>query len=403
MTIHSNQMPDRIARQLASNRRLLPKYLGCLLCGAAGDALGYAVEFMSYREIQAAYGAAGIQEYTLDSATGKALISDDTQMTLFTANAILIGDTRQKLRGISGDASCYAHFTYHDWLRTQEPDPLDERRDSWLMNVPELYHRRAPGNTCLQALRDGGCGSERDPINDSKGCGGVMRVAPAGLFFDNPNTAAVHASGLAALTHGHPLGYISAGAFAYIVSMCTHRVPLGESAPADRLREIVRSSYGAMRTQYPEQTQAVEGLCDLLERAICLAEGEVDDVCSIRQLGEGWVAEEALAIGVYAALRHCDDVSAALCAAVNHDGDSDSTGSICGNILGALRGIDVVDRRWLDSLELRNVIEEIATDLCDTCQMGEWGEYRDDAWLAKYVHQERWRDGSPYMPCSSCM
>ena len=66
---------------------------GSLIGGAAGDALGYAVEFDSYHRIIDKYGEQGITEYELTN--GIAQISDDTQMTLFTANGMLMGLTSQ--------------------------------------------------------------------------------------------------------------------------------------------------------------------------------------------------------------------------------------------------------------------------------------------------------------------
>ena len=71
----------------------LDKFKGCLLGGAAGDALGYAVEFLDEPGIVKKYGKNGITSY--DLSDGKALISDDTQMTLFTANGMLLGTTRE--------------------------------------------------------------------------------------------------------------------------------------------------------------------------------------------------------------------------------------------------------------------------------------------------------------------
>ena len=52
--------------------------------------------------------------------------------------------------------------------------------------------------------------------------------------------------------------------------------------------------------------------------------------------------------------------------AVNHDGDSDSTGAIAGNLLGARDGINGIPAEWLKELELRAVIDEVATDLYAT-------------------------------------
>ena len=48
--------------------------------------------------------------------------------------------------------------------------------------------------------------------------------------------------------------------------------------------------------------------------------------------------------------------------AVNHGGDSDSTGSIAGNLLGLIHGRNGIPEEWLQQLELRDVIERIAQD-----------------------------------------
>ena len=50
-------------------------------------------------------------------------------------------------------------------------------------------------------------------------------------------------------------------------------------------------------------------------------------------------------------------------AAVNHGGDSDSTGAITGNILGAAIGYEAIPQFFLDDLELRDVILHMADDL----------------------------------------
>ncbi|MBR0401585.1 MAG: ADP-ribosylglycohydrolase family protein, partial [Lachnospiraceae bacterium] len=83
------------------------------------------------------------------------------------------------------------------------------------------------------------------------------------------------------------------------------------------------------------------------------------DLENIHALGEGWVGEEAMAVGVYCALRYQNDFAAGIRAAVNHCGDSDSTGAVCGNILGAWIGDRAVGREWKDDLELEPLIREI--------------------------------------------
>jgi ADP-ribosylglycohydrolase len=82
----------------------------------------------------------------------------------------------------------------------------------------------------------------------------------------------------------------------------------------------------------------------------------------VAKLGEGWVAEEALAISVYCALV-ARDFEEGVTLAVNHSGDSDSTGAITGNLLGASLGVDAIPGRWKKPLELKRVINSLADDL----------------------------------------
>lgn len=91
---------------------------------------------------------------------------------------------------------------------------------------------------------------------------------------------------------------------------------------------------------------------------------DMDDVQAIRLLGEGWVAEETLAIAVYCVLKYQMDFHRCMAAAVNHDGDSDSTGAVAGNILGAYLGYEKIkDSFDFDILELKDVILKMSDEL----------------------------------------
>jgi hypothetical protein len=134
------------------------KIRGMLLGGAVGDALGYPIEFEPIMEPNT------ITSYR----DGKGLISDDTQMTLFTANGLLWTYTRGALRGISLLPPDALYLAYRDWLSTQERVEIDEAHQiCWIHDLPELNQLRAPGNTCLSALRSGKKGTIEDPINDN--------------------------------------------------------------------------------------------------------------------------------------------------------------------------------------------------------------------------------------------
>lgn len=362
----------------------LDKFKGCLLGGAAGDALGYAVEFLDEQSIIKRYGQNGITSY--DLVNGKALISDDTQMTLFTANGLLLGTTRGRTRGIMGSYPSYIAYCYQEWYRTQtEHYPLKCDNDyhyTWLSHLPELFSRRAPGMTCLSAIEAGCRGTISEPLNNSKGCGGVMRVAPIGLYFIDHNhygtEDAMHIGAeAAALTHGHELGYIPAAALVHIIGC------LAQDG-SHSILDAVKDSLARVRVLFPNAGHLAE-FERIMEKAISLAASDVDDLDAIHALGEGWVAEETLAIAVYCALKYPTDFEKGVVAAVNHKGDSDSTGAVAGNIIGANVGISGIPHKFIDSLELWDVISEIAEDLYYDCPMT--SEDDTENWSAVWEHK----------------
>lgn len=106
------------------------KIRGCLMAGAAGDALGYEVEFMSRRSILSRFGENGITKFALDS-NGKALISDDTQMTLFTANGLLTGITMNRMERSSHKAELIVMAAYLDWFYTQTREEGKHEQITW--------------------------------------------------------------------------------------------------------------------------------------------------------------------------------------------------------------------------------------------------------------------------------
>jgi len=362
------------------------RWRGCLLGGAVGDALGAPVEFMSLAEIRECFGPAGVVDYTT-AFDRQGAITDDTQMTLYTAEGLLRAHVKSALEGTANVPAIVAH-AYARWLATQQdhPSPLvDTTGDQGVLaGLAALRARRVPGHTCIEALA-------AMPLlgakarNDSKGCGGAMRVAPAGLLCARaPGTTDQRAARrafdlaceLAALTHGHPTGQTAAGAFAAIVALLAR-----EWEVDDAIDEVI--PLVAKRPLGSETREAIG-------KAVALARQGAPTAARIATLGEGWIAEEALAIALYATLAATDYTSGVLLA-VNHDGDSDSTGAIAGNLLGALHGVDNVPRKWLSGLELGSEIASIADDLAT---WPDWpiGEFVEDTEASHY-----WR--TRYPPC----
>jgi ADP-ribosylglycohydrolase len=323
-------------------------YRGCLLGGATGDALGYPVEFMSRDMILRKYGKDGITDLVV-SKGGKALISDDTQMTLFTAEGIVCSETMRR-QGVTSEPSDEVFSAYGRWLFTQGEKRLKPEMKGWLLDNVDLHNRRAPGNTCLQSLLSGIKGTWQSPHNWSKGCGGVMRTAPAGLFYEK-GEAFLKGVEFAAITHGHPSGYLPGGALAFMIALIIS---------GSGIREAAEEAIDKLEFWDGSQETASK-----LRQSIDLAGSRIDDAEAIAIIGEGWIGEEALAISSYCAIRYGSDFRKALLASVNHDGDSDSTGAITGNLLGARYGVEAIPADWIDTLELKDVLIRSADDLYD--------------------------------------
>ena len=322
---------------------------GCLLGGAVGDALGAEPEFMTLEEIRAAFGPAGVRGY--EEAYGRrGAITDDTQMTLFSAEGLIRAWVRGSLKGLVDIPSVVRH-AYLRWLLTQGivPGSGEVGQDGWLFRVRGLHSRRAPGNTCLSALQ---VGLEAPAVaaNDSKGCGAVMRAAPFGLFpvLGDAERAFEVAAQCGALTHGHVSGYLSAGHLAATVAGLRE----GMALPA----ALVQADAILQRQEGHGETWRA------LAAAYLLAERGPPSPEALEGLGGGWVGEEALAIAVCCALT-AEDFAEGVLRAVNHSGDSDSTGAICGNLLGVLWGEAAIPAGWLAELELREEIGRLADDL----------------------------------------
>lgn len=346
-------------------------YIGCLLGGAIGDALGAPTEFMTLDEIWRKYGENGVDTY-IEFSDHIGRFTDDTQMTLFTAEGLLRSINRATKKGIGGAYKQIVYQSYLRWLHTQQQEfgylPIGNFYDGWLLNEELLYKSRAPGNTCMQALCSGVAGSINYPLNVSKGCGGVMRMAPVGLLFSNQEEAFKIGAELAAISHGHPCGYLSAGALASIIS-CLNKYYSLENAITETLKILEKWN------DHDETTKAIQSAIDLFEK-------EPPTFRNVELLGEGWVGEEALSIAIFCALSYQTDFEKAIILSINHSGDTDSTGSITGNILGLILGKNAIPKHWKENLELSDVVIEVAKDLY-TRQKGD--SYNADIeWDKKY-------------------
>lgn len=299
-------------------------YRGCLVGLAVGDALGFATEFLRAPQIRARYGPAGVTDFEPAGGHPRGTFTDDTQMTLALADALL------EAGGEDLDAVMAAvGRRFVAWSRS--PD-----------------NNRAPGNTCLAACRAlaGGAHWRASGVAESKGCGAPMRTAPVGLRYHR-DAARIHTVGAAAarITHGHPTAVASSVAMSLGVSLA-----LDGTAPAAVCAAMVEAA-AALDPRCGAHLKLVPSLLDREPEA------------AFARLGEGWVAEEAVAAALYCWLRAPDDFARCVLAGANASGDSDSIACLAGALCGASLGLEAVPSRWRAEVEQVERLLEVADRL----------------------------------------
>jgi ADP-ribosylglycohydrolase len=301
---------------------------------ALGDALGRPVEFSSHGAIVAAYGPAGIQE-----PPSPALYTDDTQMTLALTEGLL-------------DAGIAAPID-------AQMQAVGRRFIAWSQHADTPG--RAPGTTCLSgvaALR-GGADWRESGVAGSKGCGAAMRVATLGYLYRHDEARlreVAHMSGI--LTHGHPASVAATLAAAWLVKLALDGVPpamyIERTLAFVRAHELEHVPGWQARAWQPngDFEAAMGRLVEVLTWD--------DEVAAMPRIGEGWVGDEAVAMALFAVLRHPDDYAAAVRTGANITGDSDSVASIAGGIVAARLGVESIPRSWVDRCENREALANLA-------------------------------------------
>ncbi len=324
----------------------------CLFGLAFGDALGAATEFLSVESILAKFPPDGPRDLTGNPAR----VTDDTQMALAVGEALLA--------------------VKQPYTPSKLEQALRKTFVAWSIS-PE--NNRAPGMTCLRAcerlvVKD--LPWYKATVQDSKGCGANMRVAPVGLLTlgTGPQVErqrAAIAQFQAALTHGHPTGLAAADLTAATIA---DLVAGGDSAG---LPQRLRTYALSQRTVYHEdwlgplwQRVGIDspqefiargwdeclGVLDRLDAALSNPD-RASDPC--RLTGAGWIAEEAFATGLLCFLMYPNDPVAALHRAAVTSGDSDSIACLAGAFAGAYLGLGAWPAEWVERIEYREQLTRL--------------------------------------------
>jgi ADP-ribosylglycohydrolase len=319
---------------------------------AYGDALGAPTEFLSYSEIVRRHDLPG----PMDLVGTPALVTDDTQMGLAVAHAVL--DAR-----VDSGA-----------LRPDTFEPRVRARFLTWWDSPD--NTRAPGHTCMSACAELAKGLPwiEATRRGSKGCGANMRVTPLGLpdWIDEATRCGA-AQLQSAITHGHPTALAASDLTATAVHALRRGVPITDlpeylRTHAQAQREVYRGDWlgdelwrGPFATS-PETFAArgwdeCLGILDRLDQAV--AEGDRrSDPCQVT--GAGWIAEEALATAVLCVVLYADDPRSALARAAATSGDSDSIAALAGAMIGAVYGVAGWPDEWLERIEYRAELDSVS-------------------------------------------
>jgi ADP-ribosylglycohydrolase len=305
----------------------MEQVLGMMYGLALGDALGAPVEFWDLKGIRERYGPDGIQELP-----EPALFTDDTQMTLAVAEA-LIAAGHQDLGAIMA--------------------ALRERFIAWLRS-PE--NNRSPGGACLYGARqlEAGVPWWKSGKPNSKGCGAAMRVAPIGYLYqhDLPKLRRVAAASALA-THHHPGAQLGAVAAAFLVKLALDHLPPEEMLPALELE-----THGHVQ-EFDQALGRLEESLDMTSPDEALA-----------HIGEGWVVEEAVTMALYCFMQSPEDFLATIRRGANIQGDSDSIACIAGGFSGAYLGLRAIPPAWVERLEKADYLGDVARRLAAVRHQG---------------------------------
>ncbi len=288
------------------------RFEGALVGLAVGDALGFPVEFIGSAEIRHRYGPKGITGFEPSHTHGPGTYTDDTQMSLAVASALL-----EAGKGSVEDVMGAMAAALLRWSQSPE-------------------NNRAPGSTTMSACRRLSAGRpwRESGIPESKGNGSTIRTAPIGLCYhaDLPRLVDV-ARNSSLITHGHPCAVAGAVANAVAVASALNDTPL------DRLLSVLIDATEGISRDFADKLRQVP-------EVLSMAPDGAFDV-----LGDAWVAEEAMACALYCLLRSPGDYPAAVLAGANASGDSDSIACIVGGIAGAYHGLGAIPDEWRQGVE----------------------------------------------------
>ena len=292
---------------------------------AIGDAIGAANEFVMYDEIRRRYPPDGVKGFHPTRGMRPGSYTDDTEMSIAVARGLLNAED----------------FSTKSIMKSMTKEFI-----LWKQNTNSS---RAPGNTCLRGVGSlyAGVHWSESGVIDSKGCGTAMRSAPIGLAYRHATDAITGlGSKISLMTHGHPTATAGSVATAFLVA---------KSLSSTETIELLNKLDLVTRRIDEDFAEHMLKIPQALETDTPKAAHEL--------LGRGWVAEEAVAGAIYANVKHPSSFRGIILEAANSGGDTDSKACIAGAIAGARLGREAIPSSWVEGVEDRELLTNLADKL----------------------------------------
>lgn len=360
-------------------------YRGCLLGTAVGDLMGYTVNSHSLEEIRTDYGPSGLLGY--NPPNGYAEITSHTQLAAFTANGLLRGLTLGRYKGTMSPYINYIAQSHWEWASSQEIMGRPTKTVCWLFHEKSICHRHCLDTRMKELILRKQFRTPEEPGNPMATPTSLCAALGVALFHDPDNMEQTETDRLGleavALTHGSPLAFLTGAAVAHLVSTLL-------ANPKADMDELVQQTMDALREQFErEYAPQVNQICALVKQAMALSrEYTVAPVDAMERL-RCENAPQVLAGALYAVLTAGDDLDLALITAVNHSGASAAVGALVGAILGTRLGAEALPEFYLECLECRDVLKELADDLYQGCPIEKGDIFFDGDWESKYRFGKR--------------
>jgi ADP-ribosyl-[dinitrogen reductase] hydrolase len=309
------------------SKTLRDRCVGAILGFAVGDALGMPAEFLSREQIRRYYGKP-ISDF-LKAPPGHAndflpqgSYTDNTQTMLATAECL---------------------------IEHKKVDPA-RNADALLSWYRDTIPHRTPSMAMLRACKHLSAGR---PWNKSgvfsSGCAAAMRMMPIGIFFSRcPDALTRAALDNCIITHTEPRARAASVSVAYLTARLMQADE--RSSPGDQVLETT-----------DHVAHLDQDLAAMLRWSTQITHLSPEE--ALFEIGTSSDSIETVPAAIYCFLKYPRNFSGAVLAAVNAGDAADSIGALTGGFIGALAGMNAIDKHWLRSVENSDVLIGVGENL----------------------------------------